>query len=112
MDRRVCLWCSQFADWMPAFCLLEADVAAPVRLQVRGATTHYDAVVGAATSGVLNASTDTGALRMTGSALQRMHTHVVLSTRTFSANLQQPLCVATAKQVTAAAIMSLHVHTN
>jgi hypothetical protein len=27
---------------------------------VRGATTHYDAVVGAATSGVLNASTDTG----------------------------------------------------
>lgn len=28
--------------------------------QVRGATTHYDAVVGAATSGVLNASVDTG----------------------------------------------------
>jgi hypothetical protein len=27
---------------------------------VRGATTHYDAVVGAATSGVLNASVDTG----------------------------------------------------
>lgn len=31
--------------------------------QVRGATTHYDAVVGAATSGVLNASTDTGACK-------------------------------------------------
>lgn len=29
-------------------------------MQVRGATTHYDAVVGAATSGVLNASVDTG----------------------------------------------------
>ncbi|KAG2501070.1 hypothetical protein HYH03_000889 [Edaphochlamys debaryana] len=27
---------------------------------IRGATTHYDAVVAAATSGVLNASTDTG----------------------------------------------------
>jgi 6,7-dimethyl-8-ribityllumazine synthase len=37
-------------------------MAAPVLLQVRGATTHYDAVVSAATSGVLNASTDTGAL--------------------------------------------------
>lgn len=29
-------------------------------VQVRGATTHYDAVVGGATSGVLNASTDSG----------------------------------------------------
>lgn len=29
-------------------------------MQVRGATTHYDAVVGGATSGVLNASTDSG----------------------------------------------------
>lgn len=28
--------------------------------QVRGATTHYDAVVSAATSGVLNAGVDTG----------------------------------------------------
>jgi hypothetical protein len=28
--------------------------------QIRGATTHYDAVVSAATSGVLGASTDTG----------------------------------------------------
>lgn len=27
---------------------------------MRGATTHYDAVVGGATSGVLNASTDSG----------------------------------------------------
>lgn len=27
---------------------------------MRGATTHYDAVVGAATSGCLGASTDTG----------------------------------------------------
>ena len=32
----------------------------PPALQVRGATTHYDAVVGGATSGVLNASTDSG----------------------------------------------------
>lgn len=29
-------------------------------MQIRGATTHYDAVVGAATSGVLGASTDSG----------------------------------------------------
>lgn len=29
-------------------------------IQVRGATTHYDAVVSAATSGVLNAGVDTG----------------------------------------------------
>jgi 6,7-dimethyl-8-ribityllumazine synthase len=29
-------------------------------VQIRGATTHYDAVVGAATSGVLGASTDSG----------------------------------------------------
>lgn len=28
--------------------------------QIRGATTHYDAVVGAATSGVLGASNDSG----------------------------------------------------
>lgn len=34
--------------------------ATPVDVQVRGATTHYDAVVGGATSGVLNASTDSG----------------------------------------------------
>lgn len=29
-------------------------------MQIQGATTHYDAVVGAATSGCLGASTDTG----------------------------------------------------
>lgn len=34
--------------------------------QVRGATTHYDAVVGAATSGCLNASTDTGEGQLCG----------------------------------------------
>lgn len=33
---------------------------AAAAVKVRGATTHYDAVVSAATSGVLNASTDTG----------------------------------------------------
>ena len=32
----------------------------PPALQVRGATAHYDAVVGGATSGVLNASVDSG----------------------------------------------------
>jgi 6,7-dimethyl-8-ribityllumazine synthase len=37
-----------------------AALPAPRPPQVRGATTHYDAVVGGATSGVLNASTDSG----------------------------------------------------
>ena len=37
-----------------------ADLPPVLPLQVRGATTHYDAVVGGATSGVLNASTDSG----------------------------------------------------
>lgn len=40
-------------------CLPALPPARPA-LQVRGATTHYDAVVGGATSGVLNASTDSG----------------------------------------------------
>jgi 6,7-dimethyl-8-ribityllumazine synthase len=35
-------------------------VAEPERLQIRGATTHYEAVVSAVTGGVLNASVDTG----------------------------------------------------
>lgn len=36
------------------------DAVICIGVVVRGATTHYDAVVSAATSGVLNASTDTG----------------------------------------------------
>uniref|UniRef100_A0A383WES3 6,7-dimethyl-8-ribityllumazine synthase n=1 Tax=Tetradesmus obliquus TaxID=3088 RepID=A0A383WES3_TETOB len=36
------------------------DAVVCIGVVVRGATTHYDAVVSAATSGVLNASTDTG----------------------------------------------------
>ena len=37
-----------------------------VGLQVRGATTHYEAVVNGATSGVLGASTSTGTVDMAG----------------------------------------------
>ncbi|KAL4451167.1 hypothetical protein ABPG77_009239 [Micractinium sp. CCAP 211/92] len=36
------------------------DAVVCIGVVVRGATTHYDAVVGGATSGVLNASTDSG----------------------------------------------------
>lgn len=36
------------------------DAVVCIGVVVRGATTHYDAVVGAATSGVLNAGVDTG----------------------------------------------------
>ena len=32
----------------------------PVALQIQGATSHFDAVVGAATSGCMHASTDSG----------------------------------------------------
>ncbi|KAI7837438.1 hypothetical protein COHA_008696 [Chlorella ohadii] len=38
----------------------EYDAVVCIGVVVRGATTHYDAVVGGATSGVLNASTDSG----------------------------------------------------
>jgi 6,7-dimethyl-8-ribityllumazine synthase len=36
------------------------DAVIAIGVVVRGATAHYDAVVGGATSGVLNASTDSG----------------------------------------------------
>ena len=36
------------------------DAVVAIGVVVRGATTHYDAVVGGATSGVLGASTDSG----------------------------------------------------
>jgi 6,7-dimethyl-8-ribityllumazine synthase len=38
----------------------EYDAVIAIGVVVRGATAHYDAVVGGATSGVLNASTDSG----------------------------------------------------
>ncbi len=47
----------------PALCSASSDILAPrlsTTRQVRGATAHFDAVVGAATSGVLGASTDSG----------------------------------------------------
>lgn len=46
-------------------------------MQVRGATTHYDAVVSAATSGCLNASTDTG--KAVCSLLAHVSVHVHMS---------------------------------
>ena len=36
------------------------DAVVAIGVVVRGATSHYDAVVGAVTSGILNASVDTG----------------------------------------------------
>ena len=39
---------------------LQAHKSGFVLVQVRGATTHYDAVVSAATNGVLNAGLNTG----------------------------------------------------
>lgn len=36
------------------------DAVVAIGVVVRGATTHYDAVVGGATSGLLNAATDSG----------------------------------------------------
>ena len=41
-------------------CTLSHTYTPPTRPQVSGATAHFDAVVGGATSGVLGAATDTG----------------------------------------------------